>query len=118
VGLPPAAISLVFKAFYGFGAKLDKLGVILALCSCLGTILINGDENIRPDSSQYVFPSMLAVGGLITFVDSKRKSPFSNYGSPSKGWDAEDEAHWYSSLGWCAFDRHVGRYTRHGHFAG
>ena len=24
VGLPPAAISLIFKAFYGFGQKLDK----------------------------------------------------------------------------------------------
>ena len=29
IGLPPAAISLVFKAFYGFASKLDSLCVIL-----------------------------------------------------------------------------------------
>ena len=29
IGLPPAAISLVFKAFYGFTQKLDSLGIIL-----------------------------------------------------------------------------------------
>lgn len=29
IGLPPAAISLVFKAFYGFASKLDSLGIIL-----------------------------------------------------------------------------------------
>ena len=43
-GLPPAAISLVFKAFYGFGVKLDHLGVCMALCSCLVAILINNDS--------------------------------------------------------------------------
>jgi len=75
VGLPPAAIALVFKAMYGFGAKLDKLGVILALISTCIAILINGDEHIAPTSSQYVFPSMLAAGGLVTFIDSKRKKP-------------------------------------------
>jgi chromate transporter len=75
VGLPPAAISLVFKAMYGFGAKLDKLGVILALISACVAILINGDENIKPTSSQFVFPIMLALGGLVSFVDSKRANP-------------------------------------------
>ena len=75
VGLPPAAIALVFKAMYGFGAKLDKLGVILALISTCIAILINGDEHIAPTSSQYVFPSMLAAGGLVAFIDSKRSKP-------------------------------------------
>ena len=75
VGLPPAAISLVFKAMYGFGLKLDRLGYILALISACVAILINGDENIKPTSSQYVFPSMLAAGGLVAFVDSKRSNP-------------------------------------------
>mmetsp|Transcript_5504 Transcript_5504/g.6180 ORF Transcript_5504/g.6180 Transcript_5504/m.6180 type:complete len:484 (+) Transcript_5504:2361-3812(+) len=91
VGLPPAAISLVFKAFYGFGVKLDKLGIILALVSACIAILINGDYYIQPTSSQYVFPSMLAAGGLIAFLDSKRSNPFGEYKAPSKGWNAESE---------------------------
>jgi len=91
VGLPPAAIALVFKAMYGFGAKLDTLGVILALISTCIAILINGDEKISPLSSQYVFPSMLAAGGLVAFIDSKRKKPLGTYKAPSKGWDAESD---------------------------
>ena len=90
-GLPAAAISLVFKAFYGFGVGLDKLGVCMALCSCLVAILINNDENIRPQASQWVFPSMLALGGLFTYVDHRRANPFSNYGSPNSGWDRESD---------------------------
>jgi chromate transporter len=92
VGLPPAAISLVFKAFYGFGMKLDTLGICLSLMSCMVAILINGDERIRPTSSQFVFPSLLAIGGILALLDSKRKNPLGVYGSPSKGWDAEDES--------------------------
>lgn len=91
VGLPPAAISLVFKAFYGFGAKLDGLGVILALISACVAILINGDEVIKPTSSQYVFPSMLAAGGLVAFLDSRRSNPLGTYKAPSKGWDAKSD---------------------------
>mmetsp|Transcript_7818 Transcript_7818/g.11231 ORF Transcript_7818/g.11231 Transcript_7818/m.11231 type:complete len:479 (-) Transcript_7818:170-1606(-) len=91
VGLPPAAISLVFKAFYDFTMKLDKLGIALALMSCLIAILINGDENIKPTSSQFVFPITLAIGGLVTLFDSKRENSWSDYGSPSKGWDASDD---------------------------
>jgi chromate transporter len=90
-GLPPAAISLVFKAFYGFGSKLDSLGVCLALCSCMIAILINNDDRIEPTVSQWVFPCTLALGGLITYVDHKRPNPFSNYGSPSAGWDRESD---------------------------
>ena len=67
-GLPPAAISLVFKAAWGFSKKLDSLGVCLALCSCLVAILINNDDRIRPQVSQFVFPIMLAIGGLVTFI--------------------------------------------------
>ena len=91
-GLPAAAISLVFKAFYGMGSKLDNLGVILDLCSSLAAILINNDENIQPNSSQFVFPIALFLGGMITFCDFKfNPNPFSNYGSPSRGWDAEGD---------------------------
>jgi chromate transporter len=91
VGLPPAAISLVFKAFYGFGMKLDSLGVVLALISALITILINNDRRIEPTASQWVFPVTLAFGGLVTYIDHKRATPFSNYGSPSKGWDRDSD---------------------------
>jgi chromate transporter len=92
VGLPPAAISLVFKAFYGFGMKLDTLGICLSLMSCMVAILINGDERIRPTSSQFVFPSLLVIGGILALLDSKRKNPLGVYGSPSSGWDAKDES--------------------------
>ena len=91
IGLPPAAISLVFKAFYGFGMKLDTLGIIYALISCCVAILINGDYVIPRNSSQYVFPSMLAAGGLISYIDSKRKTPFGTYSTPGKGWDATND---------------------------
>uniref|UniRef100_A0A7S2YB08 Chromate transporter n=1 Tax=Entomoneis paludosa TaxID=265537 RepID=A0A7S2YB08_9STRA len=91
-GLPPAAISLVFKAFYGFASKLDSLQIWMALCSSLVAILINNDANIKPSSSQWVFPCCLALGGLTTYIDSKRANPFSTYTkSPSKGWDRDDD---------------------------
>ena len=91
IGLPPAAISLVFKAFYGFAVKLDTLSVCLALFSCLVAILISNDARIRPQSSQWVFPSTLAFGALITYVDHKRAKPFADYGSPNAGWDKESD---------------------------
>ncbi|GAX19679.1 chromate transporter [Fistulifera solaris] len=91
IGLPPAAISLVFKAFYGFASKLDTLGIILALFSSCVAVLINNDDDIKANSSQWVFPTCLAIGALITWVDSKREKPFSNYGSPSKGWDRDTD---------------------------
>ena len=91
VGLPPAAISLVFKAFAGFGKKLDKMGIILCLISTLVAILINGDVRITPTVSQYVYPSLLVFGGLVTLLDSKREKPYGTYKSASKGWDAESD---------------------------
>ena len=90
-GLPPAAISLVFKAFYGFASKLDDLGICLSLGSCLVAILINNDENIDPRSSQWIFPTVLAIGGIITLLDSKREKPWSTYKAPSKGWEKESD---------------------------
>lgn len=91
IGIAPAAISLVFKAFYGFALKLDNLGIVLSLISGCVAILINGDENIQPSSSQYVFPIMLATGSLISVLDSKRTKPFGVYTVPSKGWEAKDD---------------------------
>lgn len=91
VGLPPAAISLVFQAFYGFGKNLDKLGVILCLISTQISLLIDGDETIPKSSSQYVYPTMLVIGGLVSYIDSRRKNPFGTYKSPGKGWDAQSD---------------------------
>lgn len=90
IGLPPAAIALVFTAFYNFALKLDKLGTLLALISCLAAILINNDPTISPQSSQFVFPIALALSGLITFIDSKRTKPFGTYPSPITNASADD----------------------------
>jgi chromate transporter len=90
-GLPPAAISLVFKAFYGFAVKLDPLGIVLALASCLTAILLNNDARIKSSSSQWVFPTTLALGGIITWLDSRRKTPWGSYKAPNIGWEKESD---------------------------
>jgi chromate transporter len=89
IGLPPAAVALVFTAFYKFAQNVDRLGTILALFTALAAILINNDADISPQSSQYVFPSALAISGAISWLDSKRKTPFGTYPSPPGGGDAE-----------------------------
>jgi hypothetical protein len=33
----------------------------------------------------------LTIGGIITFVDHKRKNPWGKYGSPSAGWDQKSD---------------------------
>jgi chromate transporter len=91
VGLPPASIALVFTAFYKFALLLDKLGTILALGTCLAAILINNDPNISPQSSQFVFPSALAISGVITYIDSKRAKPFGIYPSPPPRVEADND---------------------------
>jgi chromate transporter len=92
IGLPPAAIALVFPAFYNFALKIDKLGTVLALLTCLAAILINNDDTISPQSSQFVFPAALVLSGLTTYIDSKRKNPFGTYSKPpSPGWEADNE---------------------------
>jgi chromate transporter len=90
-GLPPAAIALVFKAFYSFAIKLDPLGVVLALFACLVAILLNNDANIKPSASQWVFPTTLALGGLITWIDSQRRTPIGTYKAPNQGWERESD---------------------------
>jgi len=90
-GLPPAAVSLLFKQFYSFGKKLDKLGTLLCLISSMVAILINGDIRIAPISSQFVLPITLGFGGFIAYIDSTRQIPYGTYKSASKGWDAESD---------------------------
>ena len=91
IGLPPAAIALVFTAFYKFAQSVDRLGTILALFTALAAILINNDADISPQSSQYVFPSALALCGAISYIDSKRKTPFGTYPPPPSGGKEESE---------------------------
>ena len=86
LGVPPAAVSLIFKAFYGFGKKLDKLGYSLAMLSCIVAVMINGDENIPSTSSQIVYPSVLVLGGLTSLLDYKyNPNPIGTYPVQKEG---------------------------------
>jgi chromate transporter len=92
VGLPPAAVALVFKAMYGFSKNLDSLEMTLTLIAGLLAVLISGgDEKIPNSSSQYAFPLSLVFGGMVTYIDSKRSNPWSKYPPPSQGWQAESD---------------------------
>jgi chromate transporter len=91
-GLPPAAISLVFVAFYGFAVALDRFGSVLALVSGLLAVWVNNDGTVKPTDSQWVYPTSMACGALAAWLDSKRKTPFSTYTkSPNQGWDAASD---------------------------
>lgn len=70
VGIPPATAALVFKAAYGFGVSLDKFGFGLAMLSCVGAVLVNGDYAIQPKASRFAYPIMLACGGILALFDA------------------------------------------------
>lgn len=70
LGIPPATVALVFKAAYGFGSSLDKFGFGLAVLSCAGAVLINGDYKIQQSDSQFAYPIMLASGGVLSLIDA------------------------------------------------
>ncbi|CAN0291384.1 unnamed protein product, partial [Hapterophycus canaliculatus] len=55
------------------GKKVNKspLKFALSLVSACVTLLINGDEDINPNVSAWVFPVMLVCGGLVMLADSK-----------------------------------------------
>jgi chromate transporter len=92
VGLPPAAVALVFKAMYGFSKNLDSLEMTLTLIAGLLAVLISGgDQRIPSSASQYVFPLSLLFGGMVTYIDSKRTKPWSTYQPPNRGWEAESD---------------------------
>ena len=69
----------------------SSFGFFQALVSACIAIMINNDRRIEPTVSQWIFPATLALGGLITLIDSKREKPFADYGSPSKGWDRDSD---------------------------
>jgi chromate transporter len=83
IGVPPAAVSLIFKAFYGFGLTLDRVGVALGMVTCTIAIMINGDEHISPTSSQVVYPLLLVLGGITTLIDYNSKNSLGDYVPPS-----------------------------------
>lgn len=72
-GLAPAAIALLFKAAYGFSGQLDRCGAMMALCSCVVSVIIAGDEVIDKGVCQWVYPLLLVLGSLFCLVDSKRE---------------------------------------------
>ena len=82
VGVPPAAMSLIFKASYGFVKTLDKLGVAIGMVSCVVSVMINGDLRIPSTSSQFVYPVLLLGGALATLFDFRRQNSFGIYVKP------------------------------------
>jgi len=91
-GLAPAAVALVCVASFKLGKKVvngepTKLKISLALTSSLVTLLINGDKNINPTNSTWLFPLMLVVGGLAVLAHSHfwpKKDQSSTTGKDSK----------------------------------
>ena len=72
LGVPPAAMSLIFKASYKFVLKLDKFGTAIGMVAAAVAIMIAGDEHIPSTSSQIVYPVLLVSGGLLCFLDFLR----------------------------------------------
>ena len=72
LGVPPAAVSLLFKASFGFVKTLDRYGLALGLISCVVSIWINGDQRLKPTCSQVVYPALLLMGAVATLVDFAR----------------------------------------------
>jgi chromate transporter len=69
LGVPPAAIALIFKATYAFVVKLDKFGAAIGMAACAVSVMIAGDERLPSTSSQIVYPVLLVGGGLLCFLD-------------------------------------------------
>jgi chromate transporter len=82
LGVPPAAMSLIFKASFGFALTLDRLGCAIATVSCATSIMINGDMRIPSNSSQIVYPALLVMSAIVTFLDFSSHSPIGTYIKP------------------------------------
>jgi len=79
LGVPPAAMSLIFKASYGFVKSLDIFGVSIGIVACVVSILVNGDYNIPSNSTQVIYPILLIGGGLATYIDYSRENSIGTY---------------------------------------
>lgn len=72
LGIGPAAMSLIFKAAYKFVSKLDNFGTAIGMIACAVAVMISGDENIKPESSQVVYPILLVSGATLCLLDYLR----------------------------------------------
>lgn len=72
LGIPPAAMSLIFKASFKFVQKLDKFGIGIGMVACAVAVMIAGDENIPSNSSQIVYPILLVSGATLCLFDFLR----------------------------------------------
>lgn len=89
LGVPPAAMSLIFKASFAFISKLDKLGTGIGMVAAAAAIMIAGDEHLPTTSSQIVYPVLLVLGGLITFIDFMQANSIGEYIRRAPGEKAE-----------------------------
>ncbi|KAL3922955.1 MAG: hypothetical protein SGILL_001926 [Bacillariaceae sp.] len=80
LGVPPAAMALIFKASYKFVLKLDQFGTGIGMFAAASAIMIAGDEHIPSNSSQVVYPVLLVLGGLLCFLDFLR-GPDKSFGT-------------------------------------
>lgn len=78
LGVPAAAMALIVKSSYGFVLTLDKFGVAVGLFAAVVSVMINGDKRIPSDATQIVYPALLVLGALATFIDFA-------FGNPSLG---------------------------------
>lgn len=92
LGVPPASMSLIAKASYGFVLTLDAFGVGIAMVSCVISIMINGDLRIPSTSSQIVYPALLVFGAVATFIDFSQSNPIGTYIKPSRQVQQEQTA--------------------------
>mmetsp|Transcript_12626 Transcript_12626/g.26572 ORF Transcript_12626/g.26572 Transcript_12626/m.26572 type:complete len:465 (+) Transcript_12626:167-1561(+) len=72
LGIGPAAMSLIFKASFKFVQKLDKFGTGIGMVACAVAVMISGDEHIPSNSSQIVYPMLLASGAVLCLLDFLR----------------------------------------------
>lgn len=67
-GLAPAAVSLIFIAFFRLGKKLvdSRLKAFISLSSTSITLLIQNEPRVPPRAIMWILPLMLVVGGSLT----------------------------------------------------
>ena len=82
LGMGPSAISQVYIAAYGLGGKAvgaDPIKIVLALGTMIVALLISTAQ-----VAAYVFLGCIAVGGLVTALDSRRTSRQKAYAAALK----------------------------------
>ena len=72
MGLPAAAVSLVFVAAYKLSMKVidSQLKIALCILSTIVVLLVVGDERISAREVAIVYPVLIFSGGCFTLIDS------------------------------------------------